>query len=464
MTTATTPTVTVNGVPVSEGTPIPISDTVGFSSKLNQGNALKVSWSFGDGSPEETVSTNEYQETKVSHKFKATGPFEITEKIKTDNLGTAEVEKKVKVSIEGAKTTTGSATEVKKTTATLGGQVTPNELPISECFFEYGTSTSYGSKKSCNVEPSKLTGTKAVPVSAEVSGLSEATKYHFRLVVKYEGGQAEGNDAVFTTLPKPEAVTGSAGSESESSAVLHATVNPNGIPLSGCVFEYGTGIASGSSVPCSSIPSGSSPVEVSAGVSGLAAGTTYHFQVVATNSGWTALGGEVAFTTKSPVGTGPTGPSGPSGPEPSGPTGPSVPTGPTAPTGPTTEVQGNKVAKIATTSVSVGTSGSFPLKLSCPAGTGSCSDTLTLKTAKAVVASVAGASRSKASILTLASVSFTVAGGQVKTITLHLSATARKLLSKTHTLPAKATIVAHEANGTSHTTVASVTLRLAKHK
>jgi hypothetical protein len=83
---------------------------------------------------------------------------------------------------------------------------------------------------------------------------------------------------------------------------------------------------------------------------------------------------------------------------------------------------------------------------------------VTLKTLGAVSA---GASKRKA-VLTLASGSFSLAGGHVKTVTLRLSAKARALLAQMHVLRARATIVGRDSAGASHTTQTTVTLRVAK--
>lgn len=119
-------------------------------------------------------------------------------------------------------------------------------------------------------------------------------------------------------------------------------------------------------------------------------------------------------------------------------------------------------AVLAGTSAAVSPSGVLSLSVSCPAGEAGCSGTVTLKTLGAVAAS-AHASKKKV-VLTLATGSFSVAGGQVKKITLHLSAKAKKLLAKSHVLKAQATIVAHDPAGASHTGQVTVTLRAAKGK
>jgi phosphodiesterase/alkaline phosphatase D-like protein len=93
-------------------------------------------------------------------------------------------------------------------------------------------------------------------------------------------------------------VTEPASSITQTAATLNATVNPNGGEVSKCEFEYGTTKSYGSTAPCSSLPgSGTSPVAVSASVTGLAANTTYHFRISATNASGTSKGADQKFET-----------------------------------------------------------------------------------------------------------------------------------------------------------------------
>jgi hypothetical protein len=90
---------------------------------------------------------------------------------------------------------------------------------------------------------------------------------------------------------KPAVVTDAASSVTAASAVLNAMVNPNGEAVSACTFEYGPTTSYGHSAPCSSLPgSGTSPVAVSATVTGLAAKRTFRFRIVATNPSGTSIG------------------------------------------------------------------------------------------------------------------------------------------------------------------------------
>jgi hypothetical protein len=125
-----------------------------------------------------------------------------------------------------------------------------------------------------------------------------------------------------------------------------------------------------------------------------------------------------------------------------------------------TAAKGDPEAKLASAAIAVAASGSFVVKISCPTGETSCSGTITLRTLTAVKSS----GKSKPAILTLATGSFSVAGGTSKSVTLHLSSKARTLLARSHSLRAKATLIAHDATGASRTTLATVTLKPAKKK
>jgi hypothetical protein len=118
-------------------------------------------------------------------------------------------------------------------------------------------------------------------------------------------------------------------------------------------------------------------------------------------------------------------------------------------------------AELASTTLTTNTTGAVSLAVSCPAGESSCAGTVTLRTLGAVSARK---KKGKATVLTLASGSFTVAGGATQPITLRLSGQARALLSRLHVLRVIATIVAHDATGATHTTRATVTLRAPKSK
>ncbi len=92
---------------------------------------------------------------------------------------------------------TGNADGVSTSAATLHGTVNPNGNNVTDCHFDYGTTTSYGSTAACS--PSPGSGTGVVNVSAAVGGLSASTTYHFRLVATNSTGAGTGSDGTFTT-------------------------------------------------------------------------------------------------------------------------------------------------------------------------------------------------------------------------------------------------------------------------
>jgi hypothetical protein len=192
-----------------------------------------------------------------------------------------------------------AVTRLTQTSATLNARVNPNGQNITECQFEYGATTSYGSSVPCKSLPGS--GSSPVAVSAKISGLTPSTEYHFRVTTLSASGRFEGPDVTFKTLgvAVPSVETKPASAVEQSAVTLNASVNPRGGALSSCEFEYGTSNKYGSSVACSSLPgSGSTPVAVSASLSaGLAANTEYHFRITATNAAGTSQGEDVTFKT-----------------------------------------------------------------------------------------------------------------------------------------------------------------------
>jgi DNA-binding beta-propeller fold protein YncE len=102
----------------------------------------------------------------------------------------------------------------------------------------------------------------------------------------------------------PDVTTGTAGEIGPNSATLHGSVNPDGIQLSDCHFEYGTDTSYGQSAPCvpaaGAIPADSSEHAVSATLAGLVAGTTYLFRLAASNANGPNTGADATFVTPPP--------------------------------------------------------------------------------------------------------------------------------------------------------------------
>ena len=110
------------------------------------------------------------------------------------------------------------------TSATLNGTVDPNSRATT-WYFEYGTSTSYGSK---TADRNAGSGTSTTSVSAPVSGLTRGRLYHYRLVATSDAGTSRGADQTFSTTTAPTVVTAAASSIGPTSARLNGTVTANG--------------------------------------------------------------------------------------------------------------------------------------------------------------------------------------------------------------------------------------------
>ena len=190
--------------------------------------------------------------------------------------------------------TTGSSSKVAQSSATVSGTVNPNGADTTY-HFEYGTTASYGSN---TPSTSAGAGTADVPVSADLTGLTSSTTYHYRLVAVSSAGTTLGADQTFTTTTPPAVTTGNTTKVTRSSARLNGTVNPEGQATT-YYFRYGTTTSYGLQTSPASAGSGKGLVGVNATVSGLTANTVYHYQLVAQNAGGTSFGTDQTATTTS---------------------------------------------------------------------------------------------------------------------------------------------------------------------
>ena len=192
--------------------------------------------------------------------------------------------------------TTGAATTITRTTATLNGTVDPNALPTSYRF-EYGTTTAYGLQTGAK---SAGDGDAAVPADTPVEGLTPNTTYHFRIVATSSAGATNGEDKTFTTTadPTPPALTiSSARQVGPQSALLRGSVDPNRAATS-WRFEYGTTTAYGSRTASRSAGEGDRRVATSDTATGLKPYTRYHYRLVATNAAGTTRSRDRTFVTQ----------------------------------------------------------------------------------------------------------------------------------------------------------------------
>jgi hypothetical protein len=198
--------------------------------------------------------------------------------------------------------TTGSASSVTASSATLGGTVNPNGAD-THFWFLYGTSSSL-SGASQTPSQDLGSGTSAAGISANIAQLVGGTKYYFQVVAQNSAGTTKGAINYFTTSTTaklPTVTTGSAGGITTSTATLYGTVNPNGFDTHAWFLIATNSSMSGAVQGASSdVGSGTLTMQLQSSVSGMTAGATYYFQLVAQNSAGTVKGGVSYFTTNSP--------------------------------------------------------------------------------------------------------------------------------------------------------------------
>jgi phosphodiesterase/alkaline phosphatase D-like protein len=214
---------------------------------------------------------------------------------------------------------TAAPTNLTSGGATLNGSVNP-EGQATVYAFQWGPTSGYG--RETPLPPASVgSGTASVAKNATLSGLDPGTMYHYRMIAISAGGVAAGADQSFTTTgtapaptPKPIVTSAAATSIAPTSAMLNGTVNPSGHSTD-YFFEYGTTVDYGFQTSSTGAGSGSTNEAVTAEVTGLQAGTTYHYRLVAVSAGGTSLGTDEKFTTTPPptvttgtaTGVGPTG-------------------------------------------------------------------------------------------------------------------------------------------------------------
>jgi phosphodiesterase/alkaline phosphatase D-like protein len=194
-----------------------------------------------------------------------------------------------------ATVTTGIASPVTTTTATLNGIVNANSNSTTVTF-EYGLTTAYGTTVTADQSP--VTGTTDTAVSKSISGLTSNTTYHFRVVGVNANGTSNGEDRTFFTSAQtaPTVTTDYATySIIPNTAMLNGTVNANNADAT-VTFEYGTTTAYGTTVTADQSPVlGSTDTAVSKFITGLTPNTTYHYRVVGTNGIGTTNGADMTF-------------------------------------------------------------------------------------------------------------------------------------------------------------------------
>jgi hypothetical protein len=117
------------------------------------------------------------------------------------------------------------ATPVSATEETLRAEVNPENEPATLCVFEYGALTVTEHTAPCE---QVIEGGEPETASVALTGLLQATSYHYRVVVKNATGTIDGAEAEFTSALPPETPEPKPASPvTPSTAVLNGVLNPN---------------------------------------------------------------------------------------------------------------------------------------------------------------------------------------------------------------------------------------------
>jgi phosphodiesterase/alkaline phosphatase D-like protein len=212
--------------------------------------------------------------------------------VATNTAGTSHGGDAVFTTLVPPDVTTGDASSITPSSATLNGTVDANGRSTTY-YFDYGSSTTYGTKTSAK---GAGTATSAQPVATAITGLEPGRTYHFRLVATSDAGTTVGSDATFTTHSAPTVATGDVTSITPTAATVRGTVTPNGLSTTWW-FEYGATTSYNAKTPAQSVGSGTAPRSVSQAIKSLRPGSTYHYRLVARNSRGTVAGADRSFST-----------------------------------------------------------------------------------------------------------------------------------------------------------------------
>jgi uncharacterized protein (TIGR02145 family) len=197
--------------------------------------------------------------------------------------------------------TTTSITGVTQSTATSGGNVTSQGgASVTARGVCWSTSPS---PTTANNTTSNGTGTGSF--TSNITGLSASTTYYVRAYAINSGGTAYGSQQTFTTqaatVTPPTVTTTSITGVTQSTATSGGNVTSQGgavVTARGVCYST----SPSPTIANNTTSNGTGTGSFTSNITGLSPSTTYYVRAYAANSGGTAYGNELNFTTSSPMG------------------------------------------------------------------------------------------------------------------------------------------------------------------
>ena len=185
--------------------------------------------------------------------------------------------------------TTGAASNIAQTTATLNGTINnPDNVTITAKGFEWKTTVGG------TYTPVTVTGNN---LTYDLTNLTANTGYTYKAFITFNGTTIYGDEVTFTTLEQgqltePSATTGQVSNLTQTTATLNGTIsNPDNVTITAQGFEWKAVSASSYTVL------NATGTTMSSTLSNLTANTNYTYRAFVTTANGTHYGNNVNFTT-----------------------------------------------------------------------------------------------------------------------------------------------------------------------